>query len=190
VLKSEKRAVTEIYTPALALRREDRGDRDVAFTLYTKELGKILALAKSARKITSKLTGHLALGRIADVRVIDVGSFQLLDAFSSRQRHPGREILKLLHFLDSMTSFGQPDLHIWHIARGVVYGGKVEPVVYRELLRIMGFVPGSAVDYPRCAGCREGQRAPAFFYLPDMVLLCSDCARDVRIDEDDVVQIV
>ncbi|MFA6594491.1 MAG: DNA repair protein RecO [Candidatus Buchananbacteria bacterium] len=46
-------------TDAYILRQAPRGDYDLAITAYTKELGKIAAVAKGAKKMTSKLRPHL-----------------------------------------------------------------------------------------------------------------------------------
>jgi recombinational DNA repair protein (RecF pathway) len=182
--------MAERYTSALVLNRENKNHQDILFTLYTKDLGKIRAIAKSARKITSKLTGHLTQGRVVDIRIIDKGSFQLLDSLSSGDRCTNREVLKLLHFLESMTPYNQPDLHVWHIAKEVVNRCEMGPVVYGELLRVMGFAPSSTSAFPTCARCREKRSRATLFYVPELVFLCSNCGTDVKIDEDDLVEVV
>lgn len=44
---------------AVVLRHKDWGEADQLLTLYTRELGKVRAVAKGARKITSRKAGHL-----------------------------------------------------------------------------------------------------------------------------------
>ncbi len=44
---------------AVVLRHMDYGEADRLLTLYTRQLGKIRALAKGARKVTSRKAGHL-----------------------------------------------------------------------------------------------------------------------------------
>ncbi|MDD5710917.1 MAG: recombination protein O N-terminal domain-containing protein [Candidatus Colwellbacteria bacterium] len=182
--------MAERYTPILVLRRENKGNQDLLFTLYTKDLGKIKAIAKSARKITSKLAGHLTQGRIIKARIIDKGSFQLLDVLSGGGKCTNLEVIKFLHFLDSMTPYNQPDPHLWHIAKEVVGRCQVGPVVYRELLSIMGFVSPFPSVLPACAWCKRRERSPAtLFYTPDLVFLCSNCGAGVKIDEDELFPI-
>ncbi len=48
-------------TDAIVVKRTDIGQADRMLTLYTPHLGKIRAVAKGARKITSKLGGHVEL---------------------------------------------------------------------------------------------------------------------------------
>ncbi len=70
-------------TIGIIIAKRDGRDADRIFTIYTKEHGKISALAKSAKKITSKLAGHLELftyatftiarGRVGDhIATVDV----------------------------------------------------------------------------------------------------------------------
>lgn len=180
----------ERYTPALTLRKEHKNEKDILYILYTKELGKIMAVAKSARRITSKVAGHLTLGRIAGVRVIDKGSFQLLDALSDSGQCEHPEIIRFLRFLDDMTPYDQPDLHIWHVAAEVIRRCRITPIVYRELLSIMGFAPPRPLALPVCARCKKDQPPIAAFYIPDLVFLCSNCSTDDRIDKNDLVQVI
>jgi len=48
-------------TPAVIIKKTRLGEADVIFTLYTPQLGKIQGFAKSVRKTTSRLAGHLEL---------------------------------------------------------------------------------------------------------------------------------
>lgn len=48
-----------ILTQGVVLKRQDRGDFDRQFVIYTEDLGKIAAVAKGAKKVTSKLNSHL-----------------------------------------------------------------------------------------------------------------------------------
>jgi DNA repair protein RecO (recombination protein O) len=48
-------------TEAIVLKRSDFGEADRLLTLYSKELGKIRAIAKGARKPQSRKTGHVEL---------------------------------------------------------------------------------------------------------------------------------
>ena len=44
---------------ALTLKKHPLGEADLLVTLYTPDRGKLLAMAKGARRSTSKLVGHL-----------------------------------------------------------------------------------------------------------------------------------
>src|SRR3972149_1127095 len=77
-------------TPAIVLRQRKLGDADKIITLYSAEYGKLDAVAKGVRRITSRLAGHveplshgsfmLAHGRNLDVitQVQTIETFQPL----------------------------------------------------------------------------------------------------------------
>ncbi|MBS1251513.1 MAG: DNA repair protein RecO [Anaerolineales bacterium] len=48
-------------TPALILKRQDLGEADRILTLFTPAMGKVRAVAKGVRKITSRKSGHVEL---------------------------------------------------------------------------------------------------------------------------------
>ena len=48
-------------TEAIVLKRTDFGEADRLLTLFSKDLGKISAIAKGARKPQSRKTGHVEL---------------------------------------------------------------------------------------------------------------------------------
>ena len=59
---------------------------DAQIVLYTRDFGKVLAKAKSARKMTSKLNGHLQPLNFINARLIEktpVGRFQVVDALTA-----------------------------------------------------------------------------------------------------------
>ncbi|PIR98052.1 MAG: hypothetical protein COT89_01265 [Candidatus Colwellbacteria bacterium CG10_big_fil_rev_8_21_14_0_10_42_22] len=182
--------MAEYYTPAIVLRKDVKNDKDSLYILYTRSLGKISAIAKSARKITSKLSGHLSPGRIADIRLIDKGSFQLLDALSKNGGRSNKEIAKFLYFLDNMTPYNQADPHLWYIAKEVVERLEVEPIVYREILGIMGFAPIEKNVLLKCNRCKKIGTQTQYFIMSDLVFLCANCLKDVKIEENDLVKIV
>jgi DNA repair protein RecO (recombination protein O) len=54
-------------TPAVVLKRMDLGEADRIVTLYTRDHGKLRAVAKGVRKSTSRSAGHLELFTLADL---------------------------------------------------------------------------------------------------------------------------
>ena len=86
-------------TPAIVLRQRRLGDTDKIVTLYTAEHGKVDAVAKGVRRITSRLAGHveplnhgnfmLAHGRNLDIvtQVQTIETFQPLRDDLSRLSH-------------------------------------------------------------------------------------------------------
>jgi DNA repair protein RecO (recombination protein O) len=83
-------------TPAIVLRQRRLGERDKIITLYSAEHGKIEAVAKSVRRMQSRLAGHveplnhgnfmLAHGRNLDV----ITQVQTIETFQSLREDLGR----------------------------------------------------------------------------------------------------
>ena len=180
--------MNEYYTPALVLGVHPKNDKDAQFVLYTKDLGKIYATAKSVRKITSKLAGHLKIGSLLDARIVARGSsFQLIDGLSRGRWCGDSEILRFLKFLDDTIPQQQPDQRLWYTVREIVEGCKLGPSIYRYLLQLMGFT-SSTQDGLNCQGCRQAKEF-VYFYAPDIIFLCSECLSRVRIDTNEAVPI-
>ncbi len=179
----------EYYTPAVVLGLNPRNDKDAQVILYTKDLGKVSAIAKSIRKITSKLAGHLRVGSLANVRLIDAGgSYQLIDGLAFNGPHEGGEQLRLIAFLESVIPKGQPDIRMWYTISEIFESGIITPRIYRYLLQLMGFVRGGN-EVPICQGCRGEEDQVVYFYAPDIIFLCSNCLSRVRIDINETVPV-
>ena len=179
----------ECYTPALVLGLSPRKDKDAQVILYTKDLGRVSAVAKSIRKITSKLAGHLKVGTLANVRLIDAGgSYQLIDGLAFKTPCGGGEQLKLAAFLESVIPPGQPDIQMWYTVSEIFEGGTITPRIYRYLLRLMGFVMGSG-DALICQGCKGEKEEVVYFYAPDIIFLCLSCLSRVHIDINETVPV-
>ncbi len=67
-----------VLTEAFVLRKSQRGDFDRQYSLFTRDLGKIIVLAKGAMKITSKLSSHLEFFYLTEVMVAPGKSFYRL----------------------------------------------------------------------------------------------------------------
>ena len=81
----------EYVTDALVLKKEPLRDFDARYFFFTKKFGKMKGRATSARKITSKLAGHLEPGTLVTARFVERnggngnGGVQIADALMTRQ---------------------------------------------------------------------------------------------------------
>ncbi len=109
-----------IRTPAIILRRRDRGEADRLVTVLTPLHGKRDVVAYGARKLTSRTTGHVELFTLADMLLNlhkDPGSIaqvELVEPFL-----PLRDDLTLgayasytTELLDRFTQMGEDDLRV------------------------------------------------------------------------------
>ncbi len=176
----------EHYTTAIVLDVEAKSDLDGIITLYTKSFGRIKAKAKSIKKITSKLAGHLMRGNIVSIRLIERGeggNFQVLDALSERPPRVSQELIKFIGILDRVSPVGLPDLGLWYEAERAISQGDFSPACYRRILSNLGIDIDSAV----CAEC--GDPHIAYFVPGDVTFLCTESAERSQIAEHEIVQI-
>lgn len=166
----------EYISEAVVLGAYPNGDMDLRVSLFTKRFGKLVAKAKSARKITSKLAGHLQSGNLVQVRLVEKGglpgqaSLQVVDALKNSRLAAS---LPDLYFLDRLLAEAEPDLELWQAIT-------VEPWGWRRILRILGWDPAEA-------SCRKCGKKPEYFYPKDQEFFCGNCVRISKIAQDEVI---
>ena len=175
-----------IRVHAVVLRHADWGEADRLVTLYSREQGKLRALAKGARKITSRKAGHLEpftqvklqLARGRDLYIVTQADtieaylplrenliltgnasyvVELLDRFVYEDEGPNPTLFRLL--ADTLKRLADHD-DTWLAVR------------YYEmrLLDFLGFRP----QLFECANCgREIQAEDQFFSFSILVSICS-----------------
>lgn len=180
--------MTEYFTEAFVINKKDSGEFDSLVVLYTQNLGRVTAKAKSLRKITSKLNGHLEPLNFVGCRLIEKKAlpagrqgFQVIDALTLyNNSHLRRDeliysqSLKLLQFVEVMTFDLQPDARFYAaikkiFERFVDYKDK-QKIIYFHLLKILGFDSTFAL----CAGCHK--KEVDFFKIDDHIFLCEKCS--------------
>ncbi len=179
----------EYSTKGIVLDRNPRGEEDERVLVYTKDLGKIMARVESSKRIVSKLSPHLEVGRFVDARLVRKDSYKLVDALSDRT-HFDEEVLKFLNFVNLMTPYETQDLHLWQGLEYVLQNGLINSAgpdlnakIYRRFLEILGF----GAKYARCHNCESGQ--VSYFDPRDVIFLCSESLKRLNIHESDVVKI-
>lgn len=187
---------------AIVLRHRDWGEADRLLTLYTKQRGKIRAVAKGARKVRSRKAGHLqpfthvslqlarAKGPYIITQVETLNAYiplredlnltgnasyllELLDRFTYDEEEINTAIFSLLE--NSLSRLTRGD-DIWVLIR------------YYEirLLDYLGFRPRLF----HCASCEREIKAENQFFSADLGgIICPQCgaslmnARSVSVDE-------
>lgn len=157
----------EYFTEAVVLEREPIGELDFRVSFFTKRRGKMVAKAKSARKILSKLSGHLVPGNIADIRLIEQSGLQVVDALK-KGTIPFVE--PDLQTLSAILADGEADLPLWR----QLEEGKFS---WRETLKTLGWDPEFAV----CSLCAK--RHPEAFHLRAQEFFCRPCSSDSGVKE-------
>ena len=143
------------------LSKKEMGDNDVLFFLYTKELGRVAALAKGAKRLTSKLAGHLEPLSLSNVRLVEkkrlhIADALLLDNFKNIRNNyrTFKEALLLLKFIEDNTFEFQSDELLWQVLNQSLKNLnqaaflltqknlKIQPLIekiYKDINRVMGY---------------------------------------------------
>lgn len=131
----------EYRSDAVVLDAAPAGESDTRFFLYTERYGRIVARAKSARKITSKLTPHLQAGDFAAVRIVEKNGLRMADALKSRRlpHAPGN-----LAALNRLLHDGERDAGLWALVTAATYD-------WRSVLARLGWDPARA----SCTRCKK-----------------------------------
>ncbi|MDP3015152.1 MAG: DNA repair protein RecO [bacterium] len=170
----------EYSTKSLVLDEENINELDKLVYLYTEELGKVVARAKSARKITSKLAAYLEPLNFIRVRLVEKNGFQIVDALSFDKIAASQQNLAISQFIKEMTAELQPDKKLWRFIRQ----SAEKNFSYRPLLKILGFDP----DFARCHICDSP--SVVYFFKNDQIFFCQRCfLRGSKVPKDEIVLI-
>jgi DNA repair protein RecO (recombination protein O) len=177
---------------AIVIRRRDWDEADRLLTLYTREHGKIQAVAKGARKPTSRKAGHVELFTrarllIARTRSIDiVTQAETLDAFGPLRS--SLEASTLAHYfselLDRFTGDAETDPDLFDLLNlGLAWLCEADDhrLVARyyeiRLLDLAGFRP----DLHHCPSCEERLEPVDSYFSPARGgVVCPKCGRGIR----------
>lgn len=179
--------MTEYFTEAIVLDKKESGEADSLLVLYTRDLGKITAKAKSLRKIISKLNGHLQPLNLVKIRLVEKNGFQIIDALSINNGEFKKEaanfakFIKISDFIKEMTFELHPDYRLWSAMKKLFSrdGGQdiEEKIIYRGLLKILGFDS----QFADCVLCSK--KEARFFLKEDHLFFCGDCGLKNKGDE-------
>lgn len=180
-------------TEAINLKTSPFGEADKILTLFTREYGKIKAIAKGARRPGSKFGGRLeilahnqfllASGRDLDV----VSQCETINSFYSIRKNPEKlaSSIYLIKLIDGSTVEGQKNSKLFDILLGslkLLEEGTLPRVLAKifeiELIDVEGFFP--VLD--RCVKCgKKIKVAPkkVKFNLTLKGILCSSCSKKI-----------
>lgn len=158
----------EYISEAVILSREPAGDMDTRLSIFTKRYGKFIAKVKSARKITSKLSGHLEPGFVVRARLVEKNGLQVVDALQNAKLDINPPDL---YFLDRLLHEAEPDLQLW----AALISHKFS---WQNILRILGWDPQEA----QCSMCGKN---PKIFNVADQEFFCENCA--LRLSQNELI---
>jgi len=179
-------------TQSIVLKKEPWRDYDRLYTLYTREAGKLQVIAKGSRRFESRMAAHLEPFLITDVmiargRQIDrlAGSEQ---ALNFRTLETSLEKIALLNYcfevLDRLTSYGQPDIRIFNLAKDLLeileanhlYSERsllLARIFCIKLLTILGYEP----ELYKCLECKNETNGEGAYFNPSRGgIICQRCS--------------
>ena len=164
--------MTEHFTWGIVLDKKAIGEADGEYSIFTWDVGKVIARATSSRKTLSRLAGHLEPGTLAMIRIVrknERGRFRMAEALSeNKTKNP--TVIKVFSLTDSLIPLEQPDINIFAFLKNLVLNeAQSEALAYTSLLKLVGFDPKIA----KCGVC--GNKEIACFAVQDIIFLCAIC---------------
>lgn len=133
-------------TEGVILKRTNYGEADRILTIYTKHYGKIKAIAKGVRKITSRKGGNLELFNhcvlfLAEGRNLDIiTEVQVVNSFRQLLGDLKKiaDAFYIVELVDSLTPYGQSERPVFYLLVGALGNLDIERFEI-ELLKRLGF---------------------------------------------------
>ena len=182
----------EYRSRAIVLRSFDQGESDRVVHLYTREVGRVSAIAKGARRSKRRFPGTLELFSVLDVRLVDpprsalmrLEGARLVRAFESMTRSLPRYAIgcRFLELVDRLTPEQEAQPGFFEFCEGLLGVLDEEPgdrllaaLVLAKTLARLGYRP----VLERCAACGRDlatERARVAFVPAQGGAVCSACA--------------
>jgi len=183
-------------TRGFILKKEDLREADRIYTLFTKDFGKLELLARSVRKIKSKLRGGLAQFWLSEVEFIQGKTYKtitdtnLIDNFKNLRGDLKRLAVahRIAEVLDNLVKGEEPDERIWDLLKKTFQRLnnptlKVShlPLIYYyffwNLLSILGYEPQLDV----CVSCQK-KLTPEnlYFNFEEGGVICGSCFGKIK----------
>ncbi len=172
---------THYRTQGIFLKKEDRGEADQLFTIFTKDYGKLEVLGRAIRKIKSKLRSGAELFYLSEIEFIQGKSYKtltdaiLIDKFKNlRGNHQKLGIAyKIADVLNSLAALEQNDEKIWQLVLATfreienwkIENRKLEIIYYYFLWKLFDFL-GYGPELYFCTICGQKLLPETFWFLP------------------------
>ena len=177
-------------TKGIVLRERDFKESDRFFTIYTKEFGKLVLLAKAVRKIKSKLRGGLNLFSLTEIEFIQGKAYKTLtDARTAESFRNIKDFLiklkiayKIAEIVDNLIKERERDENVWNLLEGTFRELNKGNSLNRDLkayhyffwnfIDFAGFRP----SIERCPFCREKLNSGILYFNAEQGgVICEKC---------------
>jgi DNA repair protein RecO (recombination protein O) len=188
-------------TPAFVFKKEERGEADQLFTVYTRDFGKLEILGKGIRKISSKLRSGMEIFYLSEIEFIQGKIYKtltdafLIEKFQNLRNDPKRLGIayKIADDLGNFVRGEEPDERIWQLLNetfqklntsGTRRAG-VKPKTYNliyyyffwNFISILGYKP----ELYFCPICQKKLKPEKlYFSSKEGGIICYDCSKKIR----------
>ena len=188
-------------TTGLIFKKDDRGETDQLFTIYTKDFGKLEILGKAIRKISSKLRSGAELFYLSEIEFIQ-GKTQktltdtiLINKFPSLRKDLKR--LRIVYIisevLNSLIKGPEADEKIWQLLNEVFQRldtNNLKPItcnlIYHYFLWNLLSILGYELQLYNCAVCQKKLLPEKLYFNPkEGGIICHDCFKKVKLVKED-----
>ena len=183
-------------TQGLFLKKEDRGDADQLFTIYTKDFGKLEILAKAIRKISSKLRAGAEIFYLSDIEFIQAKRNKTLtdavpiEKFKNLKKDLNRlkAAYQISEVSDSLIRGQEPDEKIWELFIDVFkklnnlhfLSENLQLIYYYFLWNFLSLL-GYQLEIYNCAVCGKKMIPEKIYFNPrGGGTICKNCAKAVK----------
>ncbi len=154
-------------TDAIVLKRWNLGEADRVHVLYTADRGRVSALARGSRKLTSKVGGHLELFSVSQLTLREGNAFDLITSAELTEPH-------------SALSHSVERTHAAHYVAEAVLKLTVEAVLVDRLFDLLRATFGYLTQAEHPAGILAGFQLKLLTILGHQPVLdrCVHCSND------------
>ncbi len=189
-------------TQGFIFKKEDKGEADQLFSVYTKDFGKLEILGKAIRKISSKLRSGAEIFYLSEIEFIQGKVHKTLtdaipiEKFTNLRKDLKRLVVayKISETLDNLVKGQEPDKNIWQLLNETFHrlnNWKIEnslkiencklKIVYFHflwnLLSILGYQP----ELYNCALCQKKLIPEKLYFNPkEGGVICQNCFQKVK----------
>ncbi len=172
-------------TLAIVIKRRNQGESDRVLTLFSREFGRLTAIAKGARKVKSKFAGSIELFSESDFILTSGKTFEIVGDVNVVRHHLSDctqvELVKLAHFFAEVTIHAtvekEPSPKLYEVlANSLLFLGKLDVrlvTVYfaSHILTISGAQP----ELGTCLSCGKKPTNEIRFSHTAGGIFCKEC---------------
>ncbi|MDD5144534.1 MAG: DNA repair protein RecO [Candidatus Pacebacteria bacterium] len=183
-------------TRGFVIKKTDRGEADRLFTVYTEDFGKLELIARSERKIKSKLRVGLEMFYFSEIEFIQGKAYKtltdaiLINQFPEIKKNLGKwEIASRISVIIDLFIRGQEsDPAVWQLLKEV-FRSLNDWEAERTRLKLIYFyflwnflsILGYGLEFYRCISCRqEVFPENMFLNIREGGVLCLACQKKVK----------